>query len=165
MPLYHYKGVDARGVSRSGEMQAENKSEVTNHLSQQGFLPVTIEEKGVLEKSNRFGHLAQIFSEKKVGAMDTILIARHLSVILKAGLGLTEALDIVAKDSKNPTVKKILEEAKSVMERGESLSVAFSDHPHTFSPVFVGLIKAGERSGTLDSTLESLSNQLLRDYD
>lgn len=166
MPLYNYKAVDKSGSIVQGEIKAASKKEALDELSKQGFLPIVVEESGSGEGRAALSTFYKVFSVfGGITTIDKILLARHLSVILKAGLGLAEALGIILADAKKPTVRKILEQAKSGVERGEPLSGVFADYPQYFSPVFVGLIKAGESSGTLDVALENLYNQLLRDYD
>ncbi|MEK7657896.1 MAG: type II secretion system F family protein [Patescibacteria group bacterium] len=165
MPLYSYKAVDKNGSPTSGEILADSREEAVENLSRDGLLPIIVEEKSV-GKLSQFSDLAQFFPFfQKIGAIDKILLTRYLAAILKAGIGLAEALEIILNDAKKPLIRKILLEIKAGVERGEPLSSMFADYPRYFSPIFVGMIKAGELSGSLESALENLSGQLIRDYD
>lgn len=166
MPLYTYKAVDKDGRPRAGEIRAENRAEAASLLSRDGLLPILLEEKGrAVSRMGGLGRSLRVLTPfQKVSALDKILLTRHLAAILRAGIGLVEALDILLADAKKPALQKILQEAKSGVERGEPLSSIFANYPQYFSPVFVGLVKAGEVSGTMESALDNLSGQLERDY-
>lgn len=165
MPLYTYKAVDKNGRPTSGEILANNREEAVENISKDELLPIIVEEKS-MGKSSRFSDWTQFLPFfQKIGAIDKIILTRYLSTILKAGIGLTEALDIILNDAKKPLIRKVLQEAKAGVERGEPLSALFADYPRYFSPIFIGMIKAGELSGSLDNALDNLSNQLMRDFD
>lgn len=161
MKTFFYKAVDRAGEPVSGEVSAASKEEASRGLSKDGYLPILIEEQTAAKK-RRFNPLSFF---KGIKAIDKILITRYLASILRSGIGLAEALQILQNDAKKPALKKILKEAREGVERGETISSVFSRHPEEFSPVFIGLVKAGEMSGTLDSALDNLSSQLFRDYD
>ncbi len=90
------------------------------------------------------------------------LLARHLAIMLKSGLSLTEALHIV-QDSAHGTLKSILENVSRSVTAGRSFADALSDHKKVFSGLFVSAVRAGEASGTLETNLEHLALQLEKD--
>lgn len=90
------------------------------------------------------------------------LFAEHLSVMLKAGLSITEALNI-AIDSANGKLKKILTGILSSVESGHSLAESLSNYPKVFSGLFVNAVRAGESSGTLEDNLSHVAKQLQKD--
>mgnify|MGYP001608942472 FL=1 len=101
MPLYSYKAVDKNGSPTSGEILADSREEAVENLSRDGLLPIIVEEKSV-GKLSQFSDLAQFFPFfQKIGAIDKILLTRYLAAILKAGIGLAEALEIILNDAKN----------------------------------------------------------------
>lgn len=162
MPIYLYEAIDEKGVLYKTEMQAANREEVLDFLVRQKLTPISVYEKGKIEKE-RLMIFTEIFQTIK--PLDKILLAKHMSAVLKAGLGLREALEIMIGDAENPMMKKVLITAKNNLEKGQPLSSAFAAYPKYFPDVFVGMIRAGEVSGTLDKTLDQLGNQMLRDYD
>ncbi|TSC78594.1 MAG: type 4 fimbrial assembly protein pilC [Parcubacteria group bacterium Gr01-1014_33] len=162
MPTYLYTVLDSSGATHQSEIQAEDKSAAAALLAKEGFVLISLKEKGRVRKNALpgFGMFGRITS------LDRILLTRHLATIVRAGVPLGEALDIlIFNNAHRPVLKKILEEAKRNLEEGHPLSSIFAAYPEYFPPVFVGLIKAGEASGTLEETLESLGNQLLRDHE
>lgn len=162
MPIFLYEAVDEKGILYKTEMQAATREEVLDFLVRQKLTPISVFEKGKIEKE-RLMSFAEIFQTIK--PLDKILLAKHLSAVLKAGLGLREALEIMVGDAENPAMKKVLITAKNNLEKGQPLSSAFAAYPKYFPDVFTGMIRAGELSGSLDKTLDQLGNQMLRDYD
>ncbi len=110
----------------------------------------TIEKKGLLETE------VSIF---RVSLVQKAIFAKHLSIMLKAGLPITEALNI-AKDSASGKLKKRIKEISKSVKAGSSLSSSFARYPKTFSSLFVSATYAGETSGTLTESLQNIANQL-----
>lgn len=162
MPIYLYEAIDEKGVLYKTEMQATSREEVVEFLVRQKLTPISVHEKGRIERE-RLVIFTEIF--QTIRPLDKILLAKHLSAILKAGMSLREALEIMIADAENPMMKKILIDAKNNLEKGQPLSGVFAAYPKYFSDIFVGMVKAGETSGTLDTSLDQLSTQMLRDYD
>lgn len=90
------------------------------------------------------------------------LLARHLAIMLKAGLSLTESLNI-SLDSSRGQLRTVLESILRSVTSGRSLAQAMSDHPKVFSGLFLSAVRAGEASGTLEQNLDHLATQLEKD--
>lgn len=162
MPIYLYEAIDEKGVLYKTEMQAATREEALDFLIRQKLTPISVFEKGKIER-DRLVSLTEMFQTIK--PLDKILLAKHMSAVLKAGLSLREALEIMVGDAENPMMKKVLITAKNNLEKGQPLSSAFAAYPKYFPEVFTGMIRAGELSGSLDKTLNQLGNQMMRDYD
>lgn len=102
-----------------------------------------------------------IFS--KITHVDKLLFTKHLSVMIKAGIPLSEAIESLSSQSKSPSFKKVLDAILSDINNGQSLSKAMGRHPRAFSPFYLSLIEVGEESGALEKNLEFLSTQLSKD--
>jgi type II secretory pathway component PulF len=163
MSLFIYTALDSNGRRKTGEIQTPDKAGALARLSREKLTPLTLEEK----KTGTAGlGLGSTFSfRKNISPVEKIMLTRHLATVVKAGLSFREALEILSEDSKNPFLKQVLFDARTVIERGQQLSTAFEMYPKHFSPVFVGLIRAGEKSGTLESALSTLGAQISRDYE
>lgn len=98
----------------------------------------------------------------RVSLNEKAFLAKHLATILKAGISLPESLQIIQKQS-HGKLKNILSDVIAKVEAGKALNVAFSDHKKTFDPLFINMIKVGEKSGSLDQSLHYLSAQLSKD--
>lgn len=158
MANFIFEAVDKDGAVKKGELQSDSKLDVLDYLSKQNLTPISIR-----EKTEAFKASIEIFSFERIKAVDRILLTKHLSAIIKAGISLTEAIDILIANTEKKIMKKILTDAKYNLERGQTLSSTFEHWSKYFSPVFTGIIKAGEISGNLEKSLEQLGDQLTRD--
>ncbi|QQG49826.1 MAG: type II secretion system F family protein [Candidatus Berkelbacteria bacterium] len=116
-----------------------------------------LEERGytiisVVEQKKGLAHL----SIGKVNAKDRSIMYREVSTMLKAGVGITQAVDIAA-ETPNRKLKAVMREVYKSLENGFPLSVAMSGHPKTFPEVEIGVIRAGEATGNLSKVLDELS--------
>jgi len=164
MPNFFYKATDASGKKVEGEIVAASKGEAMDFLLQKNIAPISIELKSEKKAFSLKGSLSiSLFS--KINTLDKFQFVSRLSALIKAGLGVNEAFNILIDSSEKPVVKKFLLQAKSKLEKGQPLHSIFDDYKKSFSPVFVGLIKAGEVSGNLDRTLDQLGINLRKDYE
>jgi len=92
------------------------------------------------------------------------LFAKHLALMLKAGLPISEAL-LIARDSAKGKLRDVLLQVSESVESGRSLSTSFKDHPKVFSGLFINVTQAGESSGTLVENLDSIAEQLKKEHE
>ncbi len=160
MAKFIWEAVDAQGQIHKGELTAKDKTQVMDLLAEQHLTPITVkveaDAKGI-GSVNVFGGT--------IGIVEKILLFRHMSVMMKAGLGIKDIFDILIKDAEKPALKNILQQGLSNLERGQPLSGTLSQWPKQFPPVVIGLLKAGEVSGNLADVLDQLATQLKKDYD
>lgn len=104
------------------------------------------------------------FGEPRLSHIELLLFTKYLTVLLKSGLPIDESLDILLQQSKGP-LEKILTILKSSVRTGKTLSDGLLEFPHTFSSVYLNLIRAGENSGTLQGNLDQLAIQLQKEHD
>jgi len=113
-------------------------------------------------KQNKSKNLNKDISFGRVGLAQKALLAKHLSVMLKSGLTITESLSI-ALDSSSGSLRKTLQGVLKSVESGQPLSSSFERYPKVFSGLFISATHAGESSGTLGENLEHLAEQLEKD--
>ena len=152
---FSYKGISA-GKYVEGEIEALNNSEAAYKLKEQKVIITKLvqakKKKEVKEKKNSGG-----FSfGKGVKAQDILIFAKQFSTMLKAGLPVLNALNLLIEQTTSPNMKAIIEKIKKDLEAGNALSKCFENHPKVFDIVTVNLIKAGEASGKLDIFLERI---------
>ncbi len=141
---YSWEGKDKTGKVVKGEMRATGDAVVNATLRRQG---VNITK--VKKVSGRGG--------KKITPKDIALFTRQLATMMKAGVPLLQAFDIVGKGHNNPSVAKLLFDIKTEVETGSSLAQAFRKYPLYFDALFCNLVNAGEQAGILDSLLDRLA--------
>ena len=156
MKHFNYKAKEkATGKLVKGSIQAENEQAAGRLLLEQGFIPdELIEDDGsnvILKFQNR------------VTGKEKIAFTRQLATLIGAGLPLSTSLRTVIDQTTAKGMKSVAEEILASVESGESLYEAFSAHPKIFDGVYLALIKAGEKSGTLDKALERIADQQEKD--
>ena len=141
---FAWEGKDKTGKLMRGEMRAGGEALVQATLRRQGVL-VTKVKKQSFKRGGRI-------TEK-----DITLFTRQLATMMKAGVPLLQAFDIVGKGAANQAVAKLLMDVKADVETGSSLNQAFRKYPLHFDSLFCNLVGAGEAAGILDSLLDRLA--------
>lgn len=101
----------------------------------------------------------------RITLLDKMLFTKHLAVMLKSGITVSEAVDSLKDQTNNAAFRVVLEEVFKDVSNGQSLEKALSKHKNVFDSLYLSLISAGEKSGNLDSNLEYLSTQLKKNYE
>src|ERR1044072_7435046 len=133
---YLWEGVDRSNRQVRGEVKAASETVVTTNLRRQGIRVVKIK-----RQAFRGG--------RKVTEKDITFFTRQLATMLKAGVPLLQAFELVARGHKNPRFARLMMDVKSRVEAGSSLSQAFREHPRQFDALYCNLVGAGETSGML----------------
>lgn len=161
MSLFVYEAINEEGRIVNSEINALNKEEVAATLVQKKLTPIKIEVKG---SGSGFSSISSKAIFENFTALDKIILTRNLAATIKAGLSLSEALEILVADTTKNIVKKFLIEAQTSVLNGQTLSQVFERNSQYFSPIFTGMVKAGESSGLLDESLRELNAHLDREY-
>jgi len=141
---FSWIGMDKAGKTMRGEMRAGGEAVVNAMLRRQGIRVLKV-------KKLKMGH------GKKITDKDITLFTRQLATMMKAGVPLLQAFEIVGKGHSNASVQKLLMQVKTDVESGSSLKQAFEKHPLYFDALFCNLVGAGEAAGILDSLLDRLA--------
>ena len=142
---YVWEGKDKKGKVIKGEMRAAGDSFVSATLRRQGIVVTKVKKQSSFAKKG------------KVTDKDITLFTRQLATMMKAGVPLLQAFDIVGKGHSNPAVAKLLGDIKADVETGSSLSASFRKYPLYFDQLFCNLVGAGEQAGILDTLLDRLA--------
>jgi type IV pilus assembly protein PilC len=142
--IFQWEGRDKSGKSVKGEMRASGPHVVNVTLRRQGINVTKVRKQ-------------RLAGGKKITEKDIALFTRQMATMMKAGVPLLQAFDIVGKGHANPRVTKLLMDIKSDVETGSSLAAAFRKQPLYFDALFCNLIQAGEQAGILETLLERLA--------
>ncbi|WP_034296721.1 type II secretion system F family protein [Herbaspirillum sp. RV1423] len=143
--LYAWQGRDRQGKTVRGEMRAGGPAIVGATLRRQGIQATSVKRKGRQR-------------DKRISGKDIALFTRQLATMLKAGVPLLQAFDIVARSHANPALGRLILGLRADVESGSSLHQAFARHPRHFDALFCNLVAAGEQAGLLDELLASLAH-------
>jgi len=141
---YLWEGFDRNNRNVRGEMKAASETVVTTNLRRQGIRIVKLR-----RQSFRGG--------SSINEKDITFFTRQLATMLKAGVPLLQAFEIVARGQKNARFARLMMDIKGRVEAGSSLSQAFREHPKHFDALYCNLVNAGETAGMLDGILERLA--------
>jgi type IV pilus assembly protein PilC len=141
---FAWEGKDKAGKSVRGEVRAASENIVQAQLRRQGINVAKVKK----QKSSSGG---------SVGEKDVALFTRQMATMMKAGVPLLQAFDIVGKGATNPAVAKLLTDIKTEVETGSSLAQAFRKYPLYFDALYCNLVHAGEQAGILETLLDRLA--------
>lgn len=140
-----WEGKDKKGKIIKGEIRASGEAVVNATLRRQGITVTKV------KKQSSFA------SKGKITEKDITLFTRQLATMMKSGVPLLQAFDIVGKGHSNPEVARLLGDIKADVETGSSLSASFRKYPLYFDNLFCNLVGAGEQAGILDTLLDRLA--------
>src|SRR6266498_3624594 len=142
--LFVWEGVDRNNKPMRGEMRGASETVVTTNLRRQGIRVLKIK-----RQTYRGG--------RKISDRDITFFTRQLATMLKAGVPLLQAFEIVARGHGNARFSRLMMDIKARIEAGSSMSQAFREHPAQFDALFCNLVAAGETAGMLDAILDRLA--------
>ncbi len=142
--VFEWEGKDRGGKQVRGETRAAGENQVKASLRRQGILPTKIK-----KRSMRSG--------KSIKPRDIAIFTRQLATMMKAGVPLLQSFDIVGRGNANASVTKLLNDVRTDVETGTSLSAAFRKYPMYFNALYCNLVEAGEAAGILESLLDRLA--------
>ncbi len=142
--VFEWEGKDRNGKQVRGETRASGENQVTASLRRQGISPTKIKKR-------------RMSSGKKIRPNDLAIFTRQPATMMKAGVPLLQAFDIVGRGNANPSVTKLLNAIRTAVETGTSLSAAFRKYPSYFDNLYCNLVEAGEAAGILEALLDRLA--------
>lgn len=157
MASYAYIARSQQGEEMTGSLSVGSADEALAQLHQRGLVVLHLaEDRGAVGLRPRLGRFFAA-SFGKIKTRDLALFTRQLGTTLNAGIPLVRGLRGLAADSSNPVLNRAVSDIATRIERGENLSDAMAAHPECFGTMYVSMIRAGERAGTLDTILEDLA--------
>ena len=151
MPGYSYVAVDSRGKEKRGRMDAANREEVVQQLKNDGLIPVSIKEQGVLNKEIDFS------IGKKVKPRDLSVFCRQFVSITQAGVPMKEALQMLTEQTENNYLKQAVANVLANVEKGNTLADSMAAEKDIFPDIMVHMVEAGESSGSLDTSFARMA--------
>src|SRR5258705_10238585 len=142
--VFEWEGKDKNGKLVRGEMRAGGEAMVGASLRRQGILVNKVKKR-------------RMSGGKSIRQKDIAVFTRQLATMMKAGVPLIQAFDIVARGSTNPKMTRLLTDIRTDVETGTSLSAAFRKFPLYFDALYCNLVEAGEAGGILETLLDRLA--------
>lgn len=157
---FHFKAINRSGDVFESDREAKDKFDLYRALKLEGSTIISVNEPE--SRNFRFSKLNALFST--VSLREKISFARNLGSMMEAGLPLSRALSVLERQTRNPKFAAVVKKVAAGISRGDPLHKALSEHQNVFPPLFTAMVKAGEESGGLSSSLKTVSEQLERSY-
>ncbi|WP_029462367.1 type II secretion system F family protein [Serpentinimonas barnesii] len=145
--VFEWEGKDRNGKAVRGEVRAAGENQVQATLRRQGVLVQKVKKR-------------RTASAKRIKPKDIAIFTRQLATMMKAGVPLLQSFDIVGRGNPNPSVSNLLNQIRTDVETGTSLSAAFRKHPMYFNALYCNLVEAGEAAGILEDLLDRLASYM-----
>lgn len=158
MTMFRWQGVSPKGEVLTGEMEAPTRDAVLVRLRSQRIQPVPakIREKGKgLNKELTLPGFGE-----SIKGRDVVVFTRQLATMIDAGLPIVQSLDVLAQQSPNKKLRKVIRELKEQVEAGSTFTDALRKHPKLFDDLYVNMCAAGEVGGILDNILNRLAGYM-----
>lgn len=152
--LFHYSAVEASGNIIEADYEADALNDVLRYLSGKSLQPISVKEVSRVDLG------IQKFWAGKITTSDKVFLTKYLSLMLRVGADLLSAVNILIADFDKRVVRNFLLEMRDNLGKGKPFYEVFANHPQTFSPTFISLVRAAESSGNLQKTFEELSTTL-----
>jgi type IV pilus assembly protein PilC len=175
MARFQYVALDARGQESTGSVEARTATEAAGQLRQAGYFPTGVYEEGkapardgqvkrvrsvpipmpVSRVASR-GNIA-LFQRRKVKPKILMIFTRQLATLIDSGLPLLRSLNVLAKQERDPVLKRTIGALSDSVQGGGTFSDSLSQHPRIFNELYVSMVKAGELGGVLEVVLQRLA--------
>ena len=156
MADWGYVAIDKSGKEIKGSKSADNADQVSRELKNQGYTVLEVKEATALTKDITFD-----FGGKPT-PRDLSVFCRQFSSITRAGVTIIEALNMLADQTENAKMQKALFAVKADVEKGETLADSLEQHPAVFPELMIQMVRAGEASGSLETSMERMAIQFER---
>jgi len=157
--LFNYDAITNTGEKKVGSVDAASKDSAIAAVQRRGLIITSIVEEN---KSSSFLNLS-IF-QKKISMKNVVIMSRQISTLFEAQVSALKAFNLLASNTENPALVKVLEAVSVDIQSGLSISGALDKHPEVFSDFYVNMVKSGEESGKLTQVFSYLADYLDRQY-
>lgn len=158
--LFKYQAVNKDGGTKSGSIDAVNMEVAISSLQRRGLIISSIDP---AEKTSLLQINIGFF--ERVSNKDVVILSRQIATLFEAQVSALRVFRLLAEESSNPVLRKVLTEVSDDLQGGSPISGALSKHNKIFSDFYVNMVRAGEESGKLDETFLYLADYLDRTYE
>ncbi|MCE3264251.1 MAG: biosis protein MshG [Pseudoduganella sp.] len=165
MPLFAYKGRNARGELMQGVLEAADSGAVADHLFSTGVTPIEIAVTKAVAKRADGDSLWERLTERKVESMDVQLFSRQMYTLLKSGVPIMRGLAGLQESAISKSFGRVIKDLRESLDSGRELSAAMRRHPDVFTPFYLSMVRVGEMTGRLEEVFLRLFEHLEFDRD
>ena len=160
MPAYSFEALDAQGATQKGLIDADTAKAARSLLRGRGLVPLAVDPAVATGTLRNEGLNITLFGGRTFGATGLAVWTRQLAGLVSSGLPLERALSALAEEAEKDDQRRLVASLRAEVNAGASFATALAQHPREFSPIYTGVIAAGEQSGQLGTVLERLADDL-----
>ncbi|XHR30134.1 MAG: type II secretion system F family protein [Chthoniobacteraceae bacterium] len=175
MPKFNYVALDARGSESTGVIEASSSNDAIGQLRQAGYFPTSVTEDGKGGAPRKSAKKASkpapasssatakksggssLFTKQTVKSKILMIFTRQLATLIDAGLPLLRGLTVLAKQERDPVLKRTINQLADSVQGGNTFSESLAQHPKIFNKLYINMVKAGELGGVLELVLNRLA--------
>lgn len=160
MATFAYSVVDHTGRTQRGRVQADNREQAESRLRDDGYhiLELTVADA-------RGGFAERLSSMRRVRLRELVVFSRQFATMINAGMALLRCLDILRGQTRDERLRRVIDEVRTDVAAGFSLTDALAKHPRVFNALYVNMIRAAEAAGILDEILNRLAGYLEKEME
>tara|TARA_B100000745_G_scaffold119718_3_gene77430 strand:- start:3772 stop:4980 length:1209 start_codon:yes stop_codon:yes gene_type:complete len=158
--LFAYKAIDQNNVAREGTVEATNMDTAISTVQKRGYTVTNIEP----INQNKPFYAIEIEWFQSVSNKEVVILSRQIATLFEAQVSALRIFRLLAAESDNPQLQRILNSISEELQAGSSISRALSSHPQVFSPFYISMVRSGEESGSLEKAFLYLADYLDRSY-
>jgi len=156
MPTYKYKAVKQSGEVFTGSLVAQDENDLTQKVRGLGGALVNFTN----QDKSKLATIKGIVIFDSIKTEDKIMFAKNLGAMIGAGLSVSKALTTLEKQFKSKKFKKVIRDINNNIKQGKTINASLMNHPKVFPPLFVSMVRAGEESGNISGSLETVCAQM-----
>lgn len=161
MPAYSFEALNAQGATQKGLIDADTAKAARGLLRGRGLVPLSVEPAMAAASQGGGSGLNMTLWGGRVFSATTLAVwTRQLAGLVSSGLPLERALSALAEEAEKDDQRRLVASLRSEVNAGAAFATALAQHPREFSPIYTGVIAAGEQSGQLGGVLENLADDL-----
>jgi type II secretory pathway component PulF len=155
MQKFSYKAINENGETITDVVEAESIEMANSALLARGYIPTKVTPEKYISSKLGLRQILERFTP--IDTPELILFTKQFRTLLRAGVSIINILQVLDTQTENPNMKKIIRSLTQKITEGSSLHDAFKMHPNAFSPLYCGMVHAGESSGALPAVLDRLT--------
>ncbi len=159
MALFKYTGTDKDGKERIGTIDAVSRDVAISALQRRGLIVTSV---ASAEKKSLFDKDLEFFS--RIKQKEIVLLSQEIMTLFEAQVSALRAFRLLAAESDNPALQKVLTEIANDLQSGSNISDALAKHPKVFSKFYINMVRSGEETGKLDETFAFLAEYIDKSY-
>ena len=162
MSTYFYKATNAGGKLETGTLEVATKDQALQKLERMGLFPITVSDRQ--SRKTEFDlqsiRLEDYLPSRRIGGKDVLQFTDKLATLLKAGLPLAKALNLLIETTANEPMQEVVRQVLRDVSAGKSFAESLGKHPKVFERLYVNMVRTGEAAGVLEQVLENIRDFL-----